>query len=164
MAAKTNAVRVLDRAGVQYELRTYDIDESDLSAERAAAKLGMAPETVFKTLITHADRTGPLLALIPAGTELDLRALAEASGNKRVELAPLREVLHLTGYMRGAVTPLAVKKPYPVFIDETVELWPVVGVSGGQRGLEVLLAPADLIRVTGATLADIARQVAHEQN
>jgi Cys-tRNA(Pro)/Cys-tRNA(Cys) deacylase len=156
---KTNAVRALDRAGVAYELREYPIDEADLSAERAAAKLGMAPETVFKTLIARGDRSGPLLACIPAGTELDLRALSEASGNKRVELAPLREVLDLTGYVRGAVTPLAVRKPYPVFIDETVELWPTVGISGGMRGLEVLLAPADLIRATGATLADIARQI-----
>ncbi|HEU5016288.1 MAG TPA: Cys-tRNA(Pro) deacylase [Roseiflexaceae bacterium] len=162
MTTKTNAVRVLDKAGIRYELRTYEIDEADLSAERAAAKLGMAPETVFKTLITHGDRTGPVLALIPAGTELDLRALGEASGNKRVELVPLREVLNLTGYMRGGVTPLAVKKPYPVFIDETVELWPIVGISGGQRGLEVLLAPADLIRITEATLADIARQISHD--
>jgi Cys-tRNA(Pro)/Cys-tRNA(Cys) deacylase len=155
---KTNAVRVLDKAGVTYELRQYQIDESDLSAERAAAKLGMAPETVFKTLITRGDRTGPLLALIPAGTELDQRALGEASGNKRVEMAPLREVLDLTGYMRGAVSPLAVKKPYPIFVDETVELWATVGISAGMRGLELLLAPADLISVTQATLADIARQ------
>jgi Cys-tRNA(Pro)/Cys-tRNA(Cys) deacylase len=155
---KTNAVRALDRAGIAYELRTYAIDESDLGAERAAAKLGMAPETVFKTLIARGDRSGPILACIPAGTELDLRALGEASGNKRVELAPLREVLELTGYMRGAVTPLAVKKPYPVFVDETVELWPIVGISGGMRGLEILLAPADLLHVTGARLADIARQ------
>lgn len=154
---KTNAVRALDRAGLAYELRAYVIDESDLSAERAAAKLGMREETVFKTLITRGDRTGPVLACIPAGTELDLRALGEASGNKRVEMVPLKEVLALTGYVRGAVTPLAIKKPYPVFIDETVELWPVVGISGGQRGLEILLAPANLIRATGATLADIAR-------
>ena len=155
---KMNAVRALDKAGIAYELRSYEIDESDLSAERAAAKLGMAPETVFKTLITRGDKTGPLLACIPAGTELDLRALGEVSGNKRVEMVPLKEVLDLTGYMRGAVTPLAVKKPYPVFVDETIELWPIVGISGGMRGLEILLAPADLLRLTGATLADIARQ------
>jgi Cys-tRNA(Pro)/Cys-tRNA(Cys) deacylase len=155
---KTNAARTLDKAGITYELRAYEIDEADLSAERAAAKLGMAPEMVFKTLITRGDRSGPMLACIPAGTELDLRALGEASGNKRVEMVPLKEVLDLTGYMRGAVTPLAVKKPYPVFIDETVELWPTVGISGGVRGLEILLAPVDLIRVTAATLADIARQ------
>ena len=155
---KTNAVRALDKAGIAYELRGYEIDEADLSAERAAGKLGMPPETIFKTLITRGDKTGPLLACIPAGTELDLRALGEVSGNKRVEMVPLKEVLDLTGYMRGAVTPLAVKKPYPVFIDETVELWSIVGISGGMRGLEILLAPADLLRATGATLADIARQ------
>jgi Cys-tRNA(Pro)/Cys-tRNA(Cys) deacylase len=154
---KTNAVRALDRAGIAYELREYPIDESDLSAERAAAKLGMAPETVFKTLITHGDRSGPVMACIPAGTELDLRALGEASGNKRVEMVALKDVLELTGYIRGAVTPLAAKKPYPVFIDETVELWPIVGISGGVRGLEILLAPADLIGATGARLANIAR-------
>jgi Cys-tRNA(Pro)/Cys-tRNA(Cys) deacylase len=156
--SKTNAVRALDRAGIAYELRAYQIDEADLSAERAAAKLAMAPETVFKTLIALGDRGGALLACIPAGTELDLRALGEAAGHKRVELAPLKQVLDLTGYVRGAVTPLAVKKPYPVFIDETVELWPIVGISAGARGLEILLAPADLIRATGAALADIARQ------
>src|SRR5215207_9094790 len=136
---KTNAVRTLDRAGVAYELRAYEIDESDLSAERAAAKLGMAPEMVFKTLITRGDRSGPVLVCVPAGTELDLRALGEASNNKRVEMVPLKEVLDLTGYMRGAVTPLATRKPYPVFIDETAELWPVIGISGGLRGLEILL-------------------------
>src|SRR5215216_3797868 len=114
---KTNAVRALDKAGIAYELRSYDIDEADLSA------------------------------------------LGEASGSKRVEMVPLREVLDLTGYLRGAVTPLAIKRPFPVFIDETAELWPVVGISGGLRGLEILLAPADLIRVTGARLADIARQI-----
>jgi Cys-tRNA(Pro)/Cys-tRNA(Cys) deacylase len=157
--SKTNAIRTLDRAGIAYELREYLIDESDLSAERAAAKLSMAPETVFKTLITRGDKTGPVLACIPAGTELDLRALGEASGNKRVEMVPLKAVLDLTGYVRGAVTPLATKKPFPVFIDETVELWPVVGISGGMRGLEIVLTPADLIRATGATLADIARQL-----
>jgi Cys-tRNA(Pro)/Cys-tRNA(Cys) deacylase len=156
---KTNAVRHLERAGVAFELRTYDVDESDLSAERAAEKLGMAPETVFKSLVVIGDRTGPLFALVPAGAGLAPRLLAEASGNKRVEVAPLKDVLELTGYIRGAVTPLAAKRPYPVYADETMSLWPVVGISGGLRGLEVLVAPDDLVRVTGATLADIARPV-----
>lgn len=153
---KTNAVRLLDREGVTYELRTYEIDESDLSAERAAEKLGMAPETVFKSIVARGDRTGPLFALVPAGAALVPKLLAEASGNKRVDVVRLKEVLDLTGYVRGAVTPLAAKRPFPVFIDETVTLWPVVGVSGGQRGLEILLAPEELIRVTAATLADFA--------
>jgi Cys-tRNA(Pro)/Cys-tRNA(Cys) deacylase len=154
---KTNAIRLLEREGVNFELRTYDVDESDLSVERAALELGMAPETVFKTIITRGDRTGPVFALIPAGAVLEPRLLAAASGNKRVEVVPLKEVLELTGYVRGAVTALAARKPYPVFVDETAELWPVIGVSGGQRGLEILLAPGDLVRVTGARLADIAR-------
>ena len=154
---KTNAVRLLAREGVAFELRTYEVDERDLAAERAAAKLGMAPETVFKSIIALGDATGPLFALAPAGTAVVPRLLAAASGNKRVEIAPLKDVLELTGYIRGAVTPLAARRAYPVYIDETVELWPVVGVSGGHRGLEILLAPADLVRVTSATLADIAR-------
>jgi len=157
MSLKTNAIRLLDAAAVRYELRAYEVDESDLSVERAAAKLGMAPETVFKSIIVRGDKTGPLFALVPAETQLVPKLLAEASGNKRIDIVPLKEVLELTGYIRGAVTPLGAKKPYPVFVDETVQLWPLVGISGGHRGLEVLIAPEDLIRVTGATLADFVR-------
>jgi Cys-tRNA(Pro)/Cys-tRNA(Cys) deacylase len=155
---KTNAVRVLERAGIVYQLLEYHMGEAHVSAEEAALRLKMAPETVFKTLLAHGDQTGPLFALIPAGTHLDLRALAAASGNKRVELVPLRDVQTLTGYVRGAVTALAARRAYSVVIDETVMLWPRVGISGGLRGLEIVLAPADLVRVTSARLADIARQ------
>ncbi len=154
---KTNAVRALDRAGISYELRTYTLDGDDAIAGQVATQLGLPPETVFKTLVALGDRTGPVVACIPALATLDLKALGEASGNKRVDMAHQRDVLALTGYMRGAVTPLALKKPYPVYIDETVELWQQVGLSAGQRGLQMLLAPADLVRVTGAVLADIAR-------
>lgn len=154
---KTNAMRVLERAGVAFELREYHLEEDEFSAERVAELVGMAPETVFKTLIAHGDQTSHLFALIPAGTELDLKALATLSGNKRAELAPLRDVLDLTGYPRGAVTVLAAKRPYPVFIDETVELWPQVAISAGARGMQLVLAPSDLLRVTGARPADIAR-------
>jgi Cys-tRNA(Pro)/Cys-tRNA(Cys) deacylase len=156
---KTNAVRLLERAGIAFELRCYPVEDDHLSAEEMAAALKIPPEMVFKTLITRGDRSGHLFALIPAGTELDLRSLAEASGNKRVEMVPLRQVLELTGYMRGAVTPLAAKRAYPVFIDETVELWPTVSISGGMRGLQILLSPADLLRVISARLVDIARSV-----
>ena len=156
---KTNAVRLLERAGIRYELRSYRVEETHLSAEEVAAEIKMPPEMVFKTLVTEGDRTGHLFALIPAGTEFDLKLLAEASGNKRVGMVPLRQVLELTGCMRGAVTPLAAKRAYPVFIDETVELWPMVSISGGMRGLQVLLAPSDLLRVTSARLVDIARPV-----
>ena len=154
--AKTNAMRVLERAGVSFQLREYQLDEEEFSAERVAALVGMAPETVFKTLIAHGDQTGYLFALIPAGTELDLKALATASGNKRAELAPLRDVLEVTGYPRGAVTVLAARRAYPAFIDETVELWPQVAISAGLRGLQIVLAPADLLRVSGARPVDIA--------
>lgn len=159
--AKTNAVRIVEKAGIQYELREYTVDESDLSAEHVAELVGLEPERVFKSLITRGDRTGPVLACIPAGTELDLKALSDASGNKRMEMVPLKEVLGLTGYMRGAVTPLALKKPYPIYIDETVELWPVISLSAGMRGMQIFLAPSDLLKLTQATLADIARQGVH---
>lgn len=154
---KTNAVRQLERDDIPFELREYDVDEEHLEAERVADLLGLEPSSVFKTIITIGDRTGPLFALTPAGCHLEPRLLAEASGNKRIEVAPLRAVLELTGYVRGSVTPLAARKAYPVFIDETVVLWPRVSISGGRRGLQILIAPDDLVRATGATLADFAR-------
>jgi len=152
---KTNAVRLLERAGIVHELRQYHLDEKCFSAEQVAAELNMPPERVFKTLITRGDKTGHLFALIPAGTELNLRALAVTSGNKRVEMVPLRDVLALTGYVRGAVTALAAKRPYPVFIDESVELWPAVAISAGARGLQIVLAPQDLVHTTDAQIADL---------
>jgi Cys-tRNA(Pro)/Cys-tRNA(Cys) deacylase len=156
-STKTNAMRALERAGVSFELRQYHLAEEEFSAERVAALVSMAQETVFKTLIAHGDQTGYLFALIPAGTELDLKALAAASGNRRVELVPLREVLEVTGYPRGAVTVLAAKRAYPAFVDETVELWPQVAISAGVRGVQIVLDPADLLRLTSAQPADIAR-------
>ncbi len=152
---KTNAIRLLDQAGIAYELRTYAVDESDLSAESVAAKIGLPPEQVFKTLIALGDAMGHLFALLPAGTELDPRLLAKASGNKRVEMVSLRDVQAVTGYLRGGVSPLAAKRPYPVFLDETALLWDVISVSAGKRGLQILLAPDALGRVANATFADL---------
>lgn len=143
-------MRILDRLGVAYEVRAYDVDPNDLAAETAAAKLGMREEEVFKTLVVRGDRSGILLAVIPAGTRLDLRALARATGDRRTETVALREVQPLTGYVRGAVTALACKKSYPVYIDETAELHARIGVSAGARGLEIVLAPADYMRAVGA--------------
>lgn len=157
MAEKTNAMRVLEAEGVAYEVRAYEIDEDDLSAESAADQLGVPREQVFKTLVVRGDRSGPMLVLLPAGTEIDFKRLANVTGDKKVELVALREVPDLTGYVRGAVTPLAIPRSFDVYIDETVILWPAVGVSAGARGLEILLAPDDLLRVTGAQTADIAR-------
>ena len=153
---KTNAARMLDRAGIHYELREYQVDENDLSAPHVAAAIGMPPEQVFKTLVARGARTGVLLACIPANAELDLKALAAASGNKKVELVALKEVLALTGYIRGGVSPVGDRKPYPVYLDETADLWDAVSVSAGLRGLQMLLAPADLARAADAQRCPIA--------
>src|SRR5215471_2883926 len=143
MAAKTNAARILDAAGVGYTLREYEVDEDDLSAPRVAEKIGMPPEQVFKTLVARGDRNGVLMAAIPANAELDLKALAAASGNKKVDLVPVKEVLGLTGYIRGGVSPVGTRKPYPLFLDETAVLWDVISVSAGGRGTQMLVAPDD---------------------
>jgi len=154
---KTNAARILDAAGVHYDLREYEVDEDDLSAPRVAEKIGMPPEQVFKTLVVRGDRSGVLMACIPANTELDLKALAAASGNKKVELVAVKEVLGLTGYIRGGVSPIGVRKPYPFYLDETADLWDVISVSAGVRGCQLLLAPDDLIRLTNGTRHAIAK-------
>ncbi len=155
---KTNAARVLDRLGVSYELREYEVDENDLSAERVAREIRLPAEQVFKTLVVRGDRRGILLAVVPGDAELDLRALARAAGDRRVEMVPLKEVQPLTGYIRGGVTALACKKDYPVYIDETCELFDVISISAGVRGTQILLAPQDYLRVTQATSAPLARE------
>jgi Cys-tRNA(Pro)/Cys-tRNA(Cys) deacylase len=153
---KTNAARLLDRAGIHYELREYQVDENDLSAPHVAAAIGMPPEQVFKTLVARGDRTGVLMACIPANTELDLKALAAASGDKKVELVAMKEVLPLTGYIRGGVSPLGTRKPYPLYLDETAGLWDRISVSAGLRGCQMLLAPGDLARTVEAQSCAIA--------
>jgi Cys-tRNA(Pro)/Cys-tRNA(Cys) deacylase len=155
---KTNAARLLDSLGVHYELREYDLDPDDLAAETVAAKIGMPPERVFKTLLARGDRNGPCFAVIPGNYELDLKALAKLSGDRKVELVSLREVQPLTGYIRGGVTVLGAKRDFPVFVDETMELWGVVSISAGVRGTQVLISPADYLRVTSATVGDIAKE------
>lgn len=154
---KTNAVRLLESLGIRYELREYSVDPEDLAAESVAAKVGMPAEQVFKTLVARGDRNGPCFAVIPGNTELDLKALAASSGNRKVELVPLKEVQPLTGYIRGGVTVLGAKKSFPVFADETVELWDKISVSAGVRGTQIILQPADYLRASGAILADIAK-------
>lgn len=157
MAVRTNAVRILDGLGVRYELREYEVDPGDLSAETVARKVGLPPEQVFKTLAVRGDRTGVLLAVVPGNAELDLKALAQSTGDRKIEMLPLKEVQAATGYIRGAVTALACRREYPVYIDETAELFDLISVSAGQRGLQLLLSPADYIRAVNATAADIAR-------
>ena len=152
---KTNAVRLLDQLGVAYELREYEVDPDDLRAESVAAKIGMPPEQVFKTLVARGDRNGICLAVIPGDNELNLKQLAAASGDRKINLVPLKEVLPLTGYIRGGVTAFAAKKDYPVYVDETIELFEVVSVSAGTRGLQIILKPEDYLSVTKGTLAAV---------
>lgn len=157
---KTNACRALDALGIAYTLRPYDVDESDLSAETVAEKVGLPVEQVYKTLLFRGDKHGLCFALVAAGTELDPKALARLSGDRKVEPVPVKELKDLTGYIRGGVTALAAKKPFPVFADEYIELHDVISVSAGMRGLQILVAPADYLRATGATVGPISREKA----
>jgi Cys-tRNA(Pro)/Cys-tRNA(Cys) deacylase len=155
---KTNAARLLDSLGILYELRDYEVDPDDLAAESVARKIGLPPEQVFKTLVARGDRTGVLLAVVPGDMELDLKALARLSGDRKAEVVALKEVQPLTGYVRGGVTALAGKKDYPTFVDETIELFDVISVSAGARGTQILLAPADYLRATRGTVGGIAKE------
>lgn len=155
---KTNAVRLLDRLGIDYELREYEVDPEDLRAESVASKIGLPPAQVFKTLVARGDRSGVLFAIVPGDAELDPKTMAKLTGDRRVETVPLREVQPLTGYIRGGVTALAAKKAYPVFADTSIESFEVISISAGVRGTQILLAPADYLRATSATTGDIARR------
>jgi Cys-tRNA(Pro)/Cys-tRNA(Cys) deacylase len=157
--AKTNAARLLDSLGIAYEVRTYKVDPEDLSAISVARKIGMPPEQVFKTLLTRS-ATGlaaHFFAVIPGNAELDLKKLAQAAEVKKVELAALKDVEPLTGYVRGGVTVMAARISFPAFADETIELFDVISVSAGQRGTQIVLTPADYLRATRATLADLTK-------
>ena len=149
---KTNAARILDELQIKYELKTYPVDEEHLDAVHVAKEVGMPPEQVFKTLCVRGDKTGVIFAVIPGNGELDLKALAKTSGNKRCEMVHLKEVLPLTGYIRGGCSPLGAKKKYPVFMDETCRMFDCIAVSAGMRGMQILAAPGDLIRATGAAV------------
>lgn len=154
---KTNAARALDRLGIAHEIREYEVDPEDLSAEKVAAGIGMPLGQVFKTLVVRGDRRGVLLAVLAGGDELDLKALARLSGDRRVELVPLKDVQPLSGYLRGGVTVLACKKSYPVFADRQIALHEKIAVSAGVRGAQLVLAPHDYLRATRATVGPIAR-------
>jgi Cys-tRNA(Pro)/Cys-tRNA(Cys) deacylase len=155
--AKTNAIRLLEQLGVTFAIREYEVDPDDLAAETVARKVGLPAEQVFKTLVARGDKRGVCLAVVPGDAQLDLKALARATADKKIDTVPLKEVEPLTGYIRGGVTALACKKSYPVYIDETAELFDVISISAGLRGLQVLLAPDDYIRVTSAQVVPIAK-------
>jgi Cys-tRNA(Pro)/Cys-tRNA(Cys) deacylase len=154
---KTNAARLLDSLGIAYELRSYEVDPQDLTALSVARKIGLPPEQVFKTLLSLTNAGDHLFAVIPGDAELDLKKLALAARAKKAELASLKDVEPLTGYIRGGVTVMGARKPFPAFADETIELCDVISVSAGMRGLQLLLSPADYLRASRATLSDLTK-------
>jgi Cys-tRNA(Pro)/Cys-tRNA(Cys) deacylase len=154
---KTNATRILDALGLRYEIREYEVGPDDLSAETVAGKVGFPADQVFKTLVVKGDRGGVYLAVVPGDMELDPKALARLSGDRFVEMVPLKDVQQLTGYIRGGVTVFGCKKEYPVFAEETIQLFETVSVSAGMRGVQILLSPEDYVRATKATLGEISR-------
>jgi Cys-tRNA(Pro)/Cys-tRNA(Cys) deacylase len=156
-AQKTNAARLLDQMGIHYELRDYEVNPDDLAAETVAAKIGLPPEQVFKTLVARGDRNGIVMAVIPGDQELNLKALAAVAGERKIQLVPVKELQALTGYIRGGVTALAAKREYPVYVDETIELFDAVSISAGVRGLQILIAPADYVRATKGQLAALGQ-------
>jgi Cys-tRNA(Pro)/Cys-tRNA(Cys) deacylase len=154
---KTNAARYLDSLRLDYKLAEYEVDESDLSAESVAKKVGLPPEQVFKTLVARGDKIGVLMACIPGNTELDLKAMAAVSGNKNVEMVHLEEIQPLTGYIRGGVSPIGTKKHYPIFLDESAMKFPFISVSAGMRGSQIFVSPADLVKALDMKVCKIAR-------
>ena len=157
MAMKTNAMRQLDQLHLPYDVLSYTADPSDLQAESVAQKLGLPAGQLFKTLVVRGDRLGVMLAVIAGDMELDLKALAQASGNRNVEVVPLKEVQPLTGYIRGGVTALACKKKYPVYLDNAADALQHISISAGVRGTQILLRPSHYIQAVGAVCAPIAR-------
>ena len=152
---KTNAARKLDELKIEYKLIEYAVDEEHLDAIHVAQEVGMPASQVFKTLCVRGDKNGVMFAVIHGDGELDLKALAKASGNKRAELVALKEVLPLTGYIRGGCSPLGAKKNYPVYMDATSNNWPEIAISAGQRGMQIVAAPQDLQRATNATVVPL---------
>lgn len=152
---KTNAARLLDARGVAYELAEYEVDESDLSAVTLAKKIGQNIEQIFKTLVLRGDKSGVFVVVIPGNAEVDLKKAARLSGNKSAAMVQQKELLGLTGYIRGGCSPLGMKKPYPVFIDESCLLYDTIFISAGQRGLQLKIDPEDLISVIDPVVGDV---------
>lgn len=155
---KTNAARALDTLGIAYELLTYDVDPDDVLATSTARKLGLPADQVFKTLVVRGNRHGVALAVLPGSYQLDLKALARLSGDRKIETVPLKQVQPLTGYIRGGVTAIACKKPYSVFVDEWAQVYEHIAVSAGMRGLMIWLSVVDYIEATKAVVGAIATE------
>lgn len=153
---KTNAARLLDKAGIGYSLIPYEFDENDLAAQHVADNLGQDIARVFKTLVLHGDRTGHIVCVIPGNGEVDLKALAKVSGNKKVEMIAMKDLLSVTGYIRGGCSPVGMKKRFPTYFHSTVLDFDTIFVSAGVRGLQLEISPTGLIGFTGGTVADVA--------
>lgn len=152
---KTNAARLLDRAGISYRLVPYEVDETNLAADHVAESLGEDIRQVFKTIVLHGERTGHFVCVLPGDREIDLKKAARVAGDKKAELIAMKELLPLTGYIRGGCSPIGMKKPFPTFFHTTATDFPVIYVSAGVRGLQLEINPKDLIGYVGATVADI---------
>lgn len=155
MATKTNAVRLVEQAGIPCREQFYEFDESDLSGTHAAQAIGMPPEQVFKTLVARGEKTGINVFCIPVCCELNLKKAAKAAGDKNMELVAVKELLGLTGYIRGGCSPVGMKKKYPTFLDETCVLWEEIAVSAGARGHQMILPPEELAELVSAKLVDL---------
>lgn len=156
---KTNAARILDGFGITYEIREYAVDPEEFSAIMVAEKIGLPPEQVFKTLLCVTSDKEHIFAVVPGDAELDLKKLAATAGTRKAEMVSLKEVQPLTGYVRGGVTVFRAKKDFPVYVDETLELFDVVSVSAGTRGVQVLLKPEDYLRASNGTVADLTKDM-----
>lgn len=155
MATKTNAVRLVRQAGIPCREEFYEFDENDLNGNHAAEAIGKPPEEVFKTLVARGERTGINVFCIPVCCELDLKKAARAAGDKNMELIHVKELLPLTGYIRGGCSPVGMKKKYPTYFDETCQLYEEIAVSAGARGHQMLLPPEALVGLVGAKLVDL---------
>lgn len=153
---KTNAARLLDKAGIKYNLIPYEFDENDLAVQHVAEYLGQPIERVFKTLVLHGDKTGHIICVVPGHTEVHLKQLAKLSGNKKVEMIAMKDLLAVTGYIRGGCSPIGTKKRFPTFIHSTALDFPTIYISAGVRGMQIEISPSDLITFTSATLGDVA--------
>ena len=153
---KTNAARLLDKAGLKYNLIPYEYDENDLAAQHVADSLGQDIARVFKTLVLHGDRTGYIVCVVPGDMEVELKALAKVSGNKKVEMIPMKDLLNVTGYIRGGCSPIGMKKRFPTYFHVTANNFETIYVSAGVRGLQIEISPSDLIGFVQATVADVA--------
>ena len=153
---KTNAARLLDKAGISYDLIPYIFDENDLAAQHVADSLGQPIEQVFKTLVLHGDRSGHIVCVVPGNGEVDLKALAKASGNKKVEMIAMKDLLGVTGYIRGGCSPIGMKKKLPTYFHSTATNFSEIYVSAGARGLQIKISPSDLINFVDGIIADVA--------